>query len=85
MNYSSVQNLFPEGIYVPALVLGNAGDPDVNPLRAPLVISEITHRGSTEAPLGRILLPLLPLTPKNSLVLLFTTLPPSASQERDHQ
>lgn len=43
MNYSFIQNLFPEGIYVPVLVLGNAGDPNVNKRRAPLVMGEITH------------------------------------------
>lgn len=42
-----IQNLFPEGIYVPVPVPGDAGDPDGNQLRAPLVISEITHGGST--------------------------------------
>lgn len=35
-----IQNRFSEGICVPVPVLGNAGDPDVNQLKAPLVISE---------------------------------------------
>lgn len=38
-----IQNLSPDGDYMPVPGLGNAADPDVNLLRAPLVTSELAH------------------------------------------